>query len=169
LTKAPGPHVIASAEPSAVLSHLQKQVEIRVIAQDAVVVAPAKPLVNARSGSTSAPTSPELVIALDPREVSQVTQALATNVQLTAITRSAQRSQPQDEAPTSDHLKPEDVTPGLNPLEGIKALEAMVGGKRETMLFVGGGRGEQNVAGRTVVNRPAITAPSPEVVKPPER
>jgi Flp pilus assembly protein CpaB len=123
------------------MAALPKQADVRVLVHDGVVVAPLK---TAAGRGSDAPTIAEVVVAVDPAEVPRVAEALATGVELTVVARSSQGGSPAAvPAPAA-----ETRTPEHHPLDAVKSLEVLVGGKRETVLFLGDGE-------RVVVNRPA--------------
>ena len=82
-------------------------------------------------------------------------EALATGVELTVVARSAQGGRP-DLVPAAFT---ERRTPEQHPLEAVKAVEVLVGGKRDTMVFVGG-------QGRVVTPQAAGTSAAPLATTP---
>jgi Flp pilus assembly protein CpaB len=126
---------------------LPKQADVRVLVHEGVVVAP---LPSApRKPGESAATS-DVVVAVDPSEAPIVAEALATGVELTIVARSALR--PVQPAATPA-LPAEDRTPEHHPLADVRSLEVVVGGKRETVHFLGSGE-------RVVANRPNLDEPA---------
>ncbi|HUE69896.1 MAG TPA: hypothetical protein VMP01_03320 [Pirellulaceae bacterium] len=116
------------------LAALPKQADVRVLVRDGVIVAPIIDPQRGRPGD--GPEINDVVVAVDPVEVPAVAEALATGVELTVVARSAQGTAPAEvQKPRVDEQIPEH-----HPLESVKALEVVVGGKRETVLFLGGER-----------------------------
>lgn len=129
---------------SALLAALPRQADVRVLVHDGMVVAPIIDAQGPRPGE--GPEVGEVVVAVDPAEVSPVAEALATGVELTVVARSAQGGAPVE----ASRLSADERTPEHHPLGDVKAMEVVVGGKRETVLFLGGGP--------VVANRPEVEA-----------
>ncbi len=119
---------------TALMAALPKQADVRVLVHDGVVVAPI--LVASNRNPQDAPTVGEVVVAVDPAEVPPVAEALATGVELTVVARSSQGGT----APAATRPPLETRTPEHHPLADVKTLEVVVGGKRDTVLFIGGDR-----------------------------
>lgn len=119
-------------QAEAQMASMQKLANVRVLAQDAVLLTPVtrrqKPTVSKSiSQGTMVRNIPveEVVIAVDPDEVAPVTQALATEVNVMCVVRSGQPGDP--EAHTD--------TPGSEPLADIAAIDTISGGKREWAML----------------------------------
>jgi Flp pilus assembly protein CpaB len=122
---------------TALLAALPQQADVRVLVHDGVVVAPIVDTASRKPGD--APDVSEVVVAVYPAEVPPVAEALATGVELTVVARSSQGG---STAPQTPRPPLETRTPEHHPLADVKALEVVVGGKRDTVLFVGGSRVE---------------------------
>jgi len=129
------------------LAALPKQADVRVLVHDGVIVAP---IVSAAGSKPAAGSQvSEMVVAVEPSEVPPVAEALATGVELTVVARSAQGARPAKAPPATERER----TPEHHPLEALKSLEVIVGGKRDTVLFLG-------ERGQVVVNKPAAVEPA---------
>jgi Flp pilus assembly protein CpaB len=107
---------------------LQKQAAVRAVVQDGVVVVPvASPTLTAvdvAAGGTKQ-AGEEMLVAVSPDEVPRVAEALALGLGLTTVVRSGN---PQDASQKT-------LTPDENPLAQVKAIESIIGNKRETLVF----------------------------------
>ncbi len=115
---------------------MQKRASVRVLAQDAVIVSPVtsrnKPITSTSLTSGSqVRTVPvqEIVIAVDPKEVPAISEALATQVEVTCVARSGL---PDDPGAKSK-------TPGSDPLTQLKVIDSISGKKRDPMVFAADG------------------------------
>ena len=107
---------------------LQKQAAVRALVQDGVVVVPvASPTmtaVEAASGDAKQ-SGQEMVVAVATEEVPRVAEAMSLGLELTTVVRSGN---PRDASKTV-------LTPDENPLAHVRAIESIVGQKRETLVF----------------------------------
>jgi len=119
------------------MATMRKRATVRVLAQDAVVVSPVttrnKPVTSTTlaSGATTR-TVPvqEIVIAVGPEEVAPITEAIATQVEITCIGRSGL---PDDPGAKSQ-------TPGADPLDEMHVVETISGKKLDAQVFSFDGR-----------------------------
>lgn len=116
------------------MAALNRRATVRPLAQDAVIVSPvttrAKPVSSSslmNGAKTTAVPVQEIVLAVEPDEVSLISEALATDVAITCVARSGR---PDDPGPTT-------ITPGSDPLSNIKVIETMAGNRRDTVVFGG--------------------------------
>jgi hypothetical protein len=116
-----GPDSLQSAEP-----------EVRVIVDDGTIVSPVRlrtALGTATSLTkgqrTSAKSVEEVVIAVDPAEIPELTAAMSREASITAVARSGH----------PDDAQVESVTPDSKPVPPPTAIETVVGTKRETIFF----------------------------------
>ncbi len=108
-----------------------KRAVVRPLVQNGVVVLAAalwKPPTDDKDKKGAArgkEPSPEIVIAAKPDEVVALSQALAMKDDLIAIARSGRPDDPGDSS----------ITPGSPPPPPKKAMEAILGGQRKTLVF----------------------------------
>jgi Flp pilus assembly protein CpaB len=112
---------------------ISKQAEIRVVAQDAVVVGMLPKAAGNTAGDAAKTVLPDLILAVDAREIADLAQTLASGVSLTAVVRSAQSSATSETAAPRDDQQMQ--IPGNRLLERMHAIETLVGEKREVVLF----------------------------------
>ncbi len=111
---------------------MQKRASVRPLAQDAVIVSPVTPR-NRLTASTSLTSGKqvrnvpvqEIVIAVDPVEVAAISEALATQIEITCVGRSGL---PDDPGPAS-------ITPGFDPLAEMNVVDSIAGKNRQAMVF----------------------------------
>jgi len=114
------------------ISAMQKRASVRVLAQDAVIVSPVTGRVKQSASSSlmngkQIKNEPvyEIVIAVDPAEVAPISEALATEIDITCVARSGR---PEDEAATVD-------TPGADPIAEMRVVDAISGDRRESLVL----------------------------------
>ena len=118
------------------MAAMQKRATVRVLAQDAVIVTP----ITSRNKPTSSGSLTnglsvrnvpiqEIVIAVSPDEVPAITQALATQVEVTCVARSGL---PEDK-------NVESRISAVDPISEMKVVESISGKKREAMVFSNNG------------------------------
>lgn len=105
-------------------ANLQRHATTQVVVDDGVVVVPAPQATTDKERKSS-----EVILAISPEEVSTLSEMLALDVELTAVARSSQRGDSGAALIVKDN----------HPLANARTLEAMVGTRRETMVFVPGG------------------------------
>jgi Flp pilus assembly protein CpaB len=108
-----------------------KEPEVRVLVNNGMMISPIRMRVtptttNSLLGGqrTSAKPVEEVVIAIDPGEIAELTAAMTLEAAITCVARSGH---PDDE--------PESITPGLPPAPPPTTIEAIRGGKSETLYF----------------------------------
>jgi hypothetical protein len=116
---------------------MQKRASVRALAQDAVIVSPVtsrnKPTTsNSLTSGKQVRNVPvqEIVIAVDPSEVAPISEALATQVEITCVARSGL---PDDPGSVSR-------TPGADPLSDLKVVDTISGKNRQALVFSPEGR-----------------------------
>ncbi len=126
------------------------QAEVRVLAQDAVVVVPVrtrqKPITS--SSLTQGPrvrTVPvqEIVLAVSPEEVAGIAEAVAREAQLTCVARSG----------LAEAAAVERDTTGKHPLADMQTIEVITGKTRELYTFPGRGPGQASAHSSREGNR----------------
>ncbi len=122
-----------------------KHAAVLVLVQDGIVVSPVT-IRQVPTGSGRTKPVQEVVIALDPTEISKLTSALALNEEVTAVARSGR---PDDPGVSS-------ITPELPPPR-VTVVETLVGNKRQLISFPEDG------------GAPTITEPSAPAQKPEEK
>lgn len=104
----------------------QNKMAVKVLAQNTSVVAP---VINRRAsaGGRSATDMPEqdIILAVDPAEVAPLTQAVAANLSLMAVTRSGVPSE------QNDHT----LTPPSAAVLTFSGIEVIQGNKRDMVVF----------------------------------
>ena len=118
------------------IAAMQKRACVHVLAEDAVVVEPVttrqKPISSSSlTSGTTTRTVPvqEIVIAVEPKEVAPITEAIATQVDIECVARSGLPGDPG----TAEE------TPGSDPLAQVKIIDAIHGRKREALVFSASG------------------------------
>ncbi len=143
-----GSLLLPPGSSGAVAARLQKQAEVRLVVDDGVVVSPISApklnLVSSLAGSKKVAEAieesiQELVIAVTPEEVARLTEALSLGLEMTVVARSGGLAAHNDAAPEAPPPS-EDRVRGLDPLRDVTSIESVIGGKRETLYFVGRGR-----------------------------
>ena len=138
---------LPSTNYGAAAFRLEQKAEIRVLAQDAVVVSPAAtpkfaPAAASMTASkdvadSMAKSTEEIVIAVSADEVDRLAEALTLGLKLTAVSRSgagrlngaaAADQPPSAEKPLTD----------LKPLGNVHMIETLHGNKRKVLLYAGG-------------------------------
>ncbi len=121
---------------------------VRVLVQDGTVVTPVTTrAIPVRSTSLTQGqrmrTMPveEILIAVDPDEVAPLAEAINLGYEVTAVARSGRPAAEEASGPAVV-----DATPGSDPLGEVQVVEAMVGQRRQTLLFAGGEGGSTLVA-----------------------
>jgi Flp pilus assembly protein CpaB len=116
----------------AIAAKMQKQATVRVIVQDGVAVSPVTtrmvPILSAsltRGATTRTKPVQEIVIAIEPSEVSPLSEALAIAADLTCVVRSGRPDDPGEASVTPDPP---------NPLTNLSWVETIRGGKREWVV-----------------------------------
>ena len=108
------------------LADPQNKMAVKVLAQNSTVVAP---LIIRRdsSGSRSATLAAEqdIILAVDPLEVAPLTQAVAANLSIMAVTRSGTPGDPKSDS----------LTPGSAAVLKFTGVEMIQGGKRQMVVF----------------------------------
>jgi hypothetical protein len=129
-TRVPGLSGTLAAQQQ--MATIQKRASVRVLAQDAVIVSPvtsrAKPIQsNSLTNGSQVRTVPvqEIVIAVAPSEVAPISEAIATQVDITCVARSGL---PDDPGAVSK-------TPGADPIADMKVVDSISGKKREALVF----------------------------------
>jgi Flp pilus assembly protein CpaB len=139
------------------MAALNRRATVRPLAQDAVIVSPvttrAKPVSSTslmNGAKTTAVPVQEIVLAVEPDEVSLISEALATEVAITCVARSGR---PDDPGPTM-------ITPGSDPLSNVKVIETMSGNRRDTVVF-GGDYSRDNIGdvADAALPVPSVAAP----------
>jgi Flp pilus assembly protein CpaB len=118
----------------AVAAKLQKQAIVKVLVQDGVAVTPVTtrmvPITSSsltRGATTRTKPVQEIVLAVDPSEVSPFSEALAIESDLTCVIRSGR--------PEESELEESRVTPEApNPLAAMSWVETIRGDKREWVV-----------------------------------
>jgi hypothetical protein len=137
---------------------LPKRGYVRPLVQDGVVVTPEHTRSVPVSSSSITQgmitrTRPvqEIVLAVEPREVGLLAEAIDLKYEITCVGRSGRpASAPSSAAPPSAGKRTKnetpgkdqvamDITPGLNPLAKIGFMEVMIGAQRQFVLFTGPG------------------------------
>lgn len=133
---------------------LEKQAEVRVVAHDAVVVAPVATPKFAPSAAGMTATkevadtlehsSQELELAVSADEVAKLWEAVSLGMQLTAVSRSGVATDPS--AASHPRQSRTDDTPvsEFRPLSGVGKIEMIDGAKRETTYYFRGAVAEHN-------------------------
>jgi hypothetical protein len=119
------------------MTKVLRQADVRVLAQDAVVVTPVtarnEPMTSSTlMGGTQVKTIPvqEIVIAVNPEEAAKISEALAMHLQIDCVIRSGR---PDDPGPALE-------TPPSNPLNSsVIVLDTILGSKRDTQVFSNSG------------------------------
>lgn len=113
---------------------VKKQHRVEPIVHDGVVIAPV--------GSPANPTfqrddpksnAQQVVIAVAPSEVAILQQRFAMEAAFRVVLRGASQTPIR-----SDDVATTDVTPGIDPFEDARLMEAVVGSKRKTLVFAYG-------------------------------
>lgn len=99
---------------------LQKQASIKVLAHNAAIVA------HERTASDKGKAEHFVTIAVDPVEISPLTEAIAINAGIVCIARSGHPDDPGADSRTPEH----------NPLEGVAFIENIRGQKRNLDVFL---------------------------------
>mgnify|MGYP006969416971 CR=1 FL=1 len=126
-----------NAFQTAPLLNLKKQAEVRVLVQDGVVVAPlgAATLRQFGAESKDKKAGEPLLLAIAPDEVPRLTSALAMDLDLAFVARSSHEVQPEETSlPSAAALTAR--TSDLDPLAGLKTIELISGGKRQSLMFL---------------------------------
>jgi Flp pilus assembly protein CpaB len=133
---------LPASSPGAAL-HLEKQAEIRVVAQDAVVVSPVftpkfAPAAASMTASKDVADSmeksaEEVVIAVAADEVDRLAEALTVGLKLTAVSRSGIVR--PNLAPTEQPTTAEKPLTDLRPLANVRMIETLNGKKRQTFMY----------------------------------
>ncbi|MFN4259633.1 MAG: hypothetical protein ACK4RK_10060 [Gemmataceae bacterium] len=119
-------------------SGLPKRASVKVLVQDGVVVLPlatrevpdaTKPI--PKDGTLTRRPVQEITIAVKDHEVPQLTEALAIDAELICVPRSGHPDDPGSTSRTPDAI----ATPGL------RVMDVISGGKRETLIFPEQGEG----------------------------
>ena len=108
-----------------------KEPEVRVLVNNGMMISPirmraAPTTTNSLIGGQRNSTKPveEVVIAIDPNEIAELTAAMTLEAAITCVARSGN---PDDE--------PDSITPGLPPAPPPTTIEAVRGNKSETLYF----------------------------------
>ena len=133
---------LPASSPGAAL-HLEKQAEIRVVAQDAVVVSPVfTPKFAPAAASMTASkdmadsmekSAEEIVIAVAADEVDRLAEALTVGLKLTAVSRSGIVR--PNLAPSEQPTTAEKPLTDLRPLANVRMIETLNGKKRQTFMY----------------------------------
>jgi hypothetical protein len=121
---------------------LPKRASVKVLVQNGMIVVPVKvrqvPLGSGAPKGGQPPTKPvqEITIAVDPREVAPLMEALAINAHIVCVARSGRPDDPGESS----------VTPGLIASPNLRVVETIIGGKRQQLLFPRPGEGPANAA-----------------------
>jgi hypothetical protein len=136
---------------------MTQQAAVRPLIQDGVVVTPVTtrdvPVFSRTLTSSQVQTKPvqEIVIAVEPEEVAQISQAVSLAYKLTVVARSGQATDDSEGAkgkaaaaksakasrPRPSAANEKDETPGLNPLENVRYVEVMRGNQVEVLIVPG--------------------------------
>jgi Flp pilus assembly protein CpaB len=134
---------LPTSSPDGVELRLEKQAEIRVVAQDAVVVSPVlTPKFAPTAASMTASkdmadsmekSAEEIVIAVAADEVDRLAEALTLGLKLTAVSRSGivRPNVASSEQPTTAEKPLTD----LRPLANVRMIETLNGKKRQTFMY----------------------------------
>ncbi len=127
------------------LGSLQKQAVVRVVVNDGIVISPVvatKINLPARLSQSKeamqqlADTAEQMIVAVDPEEAGRLAEAVALGLDLAVVCRGSNVPpfDPQQEPVYVDQLQ-DDVVRGWNPIEDMKVIETMVGGRRELHIL----------------------------------
>jgi hypothetical protein len=149
-----GNNVVATPD----MTLLPKRSLVRTLVEDGVVVTPARTRSMPVSSTsltqgmmTRTVPVQEIVIAVDPQEVSLLNEAMDLKYEITCMVRSGRPASAPSAAAhpsTGKRTKSEtpgknqmamDITPGLNPMAQIRFMEVMIGAQRQFVLFTGPG------------------------------
>ena len=115
-----------------------KQAEVRVIVRDGVVVTPvatrAVPLTTStlmQGARNSSRPVQEIVIAVEPEEVRGLSEAESLEYGLTAVAHSGIPGAPEPTSPAPNDEEPKGA-------DGMRVIETIVGGRRQTVYFAPG-------------------------------
>ncbi len=130
------------------VGNLQKQAVVRVVVHNGTVISPVvatKVNLPARLSQSReamqqlAESAEQMIVAVAPDEAGRLAEAVALGLELAVVPR-GNHDIPADQQPLQE-LVSEDSFGGWNPLEGMKTIEAMVGGNRQVFLLPGNGPG----------------------------
>ncbi|TWT34612.1 CpaB family protein [Blastopirellula retiformator] len=104
---------------------LDGSVQMETLLRNAIVIAPpgstALRYHGSKISSNGKQAAQPMVIALSPAETTKLTEALASEMHLTAVARRDDESE---------------IPPAADPLDGVRTLDAVVGRKRQTLVFL---------------------------------
>jgi Flp pilus assembly protein CpaB len=158
--------------PTSLLSSfgsLQKQAEVRVVINDGVVVAPvvatklnlpARLSMSEEAVEQLEESAEQMIVAVAPEEVARLAEAVALELDLVVICRSADTrpSPTQEESP--GEVDPDIATRGWNPMRDMKMIETMVGNERQMFVLPASSDTERLEAMKPAVgNEPPSVSP----------
>lgn len=106
--------------------HGAKRAGVKVVVNDGIVITPVVPVKKAgKKIGDRPPPEQEIIVAVDAEEIGPLTEALATNAEMTCVARSGR---PDDPGPAS-------VIPAFDPVPRVRTIEVLVGSRRETIVY----------------------------------